>query len=71
MTYETNIGAWGWIWVVVFLLLFIGMGAYGMRKTKTEEDFAVARGAYGPFMLAFAFAVPGDDPGDQADQACR
>jgi Na+/proline symporter len=57
MTYETNIGAWGWIWVVVFLLLFIGMGAYGMRKTKTEEDFAVARGAYGPFMLAFAFAA--------------
>jgi len=57
MTYDTNIGAWGWIWVVVFLALFIGMGVYGMRKTKTEEDFAVARGAYGPFMLAFAFAA--------------
>jgi SSS family transporter len=55
--YDTNIGAWGWIWVVVFMLLFIGMGAYGMRKTKTEEDFAVARGSYGPFMLAFAFAA--------------
>ncbi len=57
MTYDTNIGAWGWIWVVVFLALFIGMGVYGMRKTQTEEDFAVARGAYGPFMLAFAFAA--------------
>ncbi|HUU73049.1 MAG TPA: hypothetical protein VMW70_10520 [Burkholderiales bacterium] len=57
MTYDTNIGIWGWIWVVVFLLLFIGIGAYGMRKTKTEEDFAVARGSYGPFMLAFAFAA--------------
>jgi len=57
MTYETNIGAWGWIWVVVFLLIFIGIGAYAMRKTKTEEDFAVARGAYGPFVLAFAFAA--------------
>ncbi len=57
MTYDTNIGAWGWIWVVVFLALFIGIGAYAMRKTKTEEDFAVARGAYGPFMLAFAFAA--------------
>ncbi|NIO40223.1 MAG: hypothetical protein GTO41_08520, partial [Burkholderiales bacterium] len=43
--------------VVVFLLIFIGMGAYGMRKTRTEEDFAVARGAYGPFLLAFAFAA--------------
>jgi len=57
MAYDTNIGVWGWIWVVAFLLIFIGIGAYGMRKTKTEEDFAVARGAYGPFMLAFAFAA--------------
>ena len=52
-----NIGIWGWVWVVVFLFIFVGMGAYGMSKTKTEEDFAVARGSYGPFMLAFAFAA--------------
>jgi Na+/proline symporter len=57
MTYETNIGAWGWIWLVVFMLIFIGIGTYGMRKTKTEEDFAVARGAFGPLMVAFAFAA--------------
>ncbi len=54
---NTYIGMWGWIWVGVFLALFIAIGAYGMRKTKSEEDFAVARGAYGPFMLAFAFAA--------------
>jgi Na+/proline symporter len=54
---SANIGTWGWIWVGVFLLLFVGMGVYGMRKTKTEEDFAVARGSYGPIMLAFAFAA--------------
>ncbi len=52
-----NVGVWGWIWVGMFLLLFIGIGAYGMRKTKTEEDFAVARGSYGPLILAFAFAA--------------
>jgi SSS family transporter len=52
-----NIGIWGWVWVVVFLFIFVGMGAYGMSKTKTEEDFAVARSSYGPFMLAFAFAA--------------
>jgi len=57
MTYETNIGAWGWAWLVAFMLMFISIGAYGMRKTKTEEDFAVARGAFGPFMVAFAFAA--------------
>ena len=54
---SVNIGMWGWVWVVVFLMIFIGMGAYGMSKTKTEEDFAVARSSYGPFMLAFAFAA--------------
>ncbi len=55
--FTTNVGVWGWIWVGMFLLLFIGIGAYGMRKTKTEEDFAVARSSYGPFILAFAFAA--------------
>ncbi len=57
MTYATNIGAWGWIWLAVFAVVFIGIGTYGMRKTKTGEDFAVARGAFGPFMVAFAFAA--------------
>ena len=52
-----NIGIWGWVWVGVFLVIFVAMGAYGMSKTKTEEDFAVARNSYGPFMLAFAFAA--------------
>ena len=55
--FTVSIGAWGWIWISVFLVLFIGIGAYGMRKTKNEEDFAVARSSYGPFILAFAFAA--------------
>ena len=54
---DTNIGIWGWGWVGAFLALFIGIGVYGMRKTKNDEDFAVARGAYGPVTLAFAFAA--------------
>jgi sodium/proline symporter len=54
---DTYIGLWGWVWVVVFLTLFIGIGIWGMKKTSTDEDFAVARGAYGPVTLAFAFAA--------------
>ena len=57
MEQTTTLGAWGWIWVGVFLAMFIGIGLYGMRKVKTGEDFAVARGAYGPIALAFAFAA--------------
>jgi len=54
---DTNIGMWGWGWIAVFLTLFVGIGVYGMKKTKSDEDFAVARGAYGPVTLAFAFAA--------------
>ena len=54
---DTYIGMWGWILVVAFLVLFIGIGVWGMKKTKNDEDFAVARGAYGPITLAFAFAA--------------
>ena len=54
---DTYIGLWGWAWVAVFLALFIGIGFWGMRKTSNDEDFAVARGAYGPVTLAFAFAA--------------
>ena len=54
---DTYIGLWGWVWVVVFLTLFIGIGIWGMKKTSTDEDFAVARGAYGPVTLAFVFAA--------------
>ena len=53
----TTLGAWGWFWVAIFLAMFIGIGLYGMSKVKTGEDFAVARGAYGPVALAFAFAA--------------
>ncbi|MFZ9961979.1 MAG: sodium:solute symporter family protein [Burkholderiales bacterium] len=54
---NTNLGAWGWGWVGVFLALFVGIGFYAMRKTKSDEDFAVARSSYGPVVLAFAFAA--------------
>jgi Na+/proline symporter len=52
-----DVGLWGWIWIAVFLLVFLGLGIYGMRKTRTGEDFAVARSAYGPYVLAFALAA--------------
>ncbi|MDA0237230.1 MAG: sodium:solute symporter family protein [Proteobacteria bacterium] len=53
---DTYIGMWGWGLLAASILMFIGIGFAGMKKTKTDEDFAVARGAYGPVTLAFAFA---------------
>ena len=51
-----DVGIWGWIWLVFFSLIVLALGVYGMLKTKTEEDFAVARKSYGPWIVAFAFA---------------
>ena len=53
----TGVGIWGWIWMGLFLAIFLGIGLYGMRKTHTGEDFAVARNAYGPITLALALAA--------------
>jgi Na+/proline symporter len=53
----TGAGAWTWVWIAAFLALFVGVGIQGMRKTKTGDDFAVARSAYGPYILVFAFAA--------------
>jgi len=52
-----GVGVWGWLWMGLFLAVFLGIGLYGMRRTKTGEDFAVARNAYGPVILALAFAA--------------
>ncbi len=57
MAETTGLGIWGWVWMVAFLVLFMSIGIYGASKTKTGEDFAVARNAYGPIMLAFAMVA--------------
>ena len=44
-----------------FLIVYIGgmmaIGVIGQRKVKNADDFATARGSYGPVFLAFAFAA--------------
>lgn len=51
-----DVGIWGWIWLIFFSLIVLALGVYGMLKTKTEEDFAVVRKSYRPWIVAFAFA---------------
>ena len=52
-------GLVGWSWV--FLFLYTGMmivfGLIGQKKVSNADDFATARGGYGPYFLAFAFAA--------------
>ncbi len=53
---ELSIGAWAWFWLVFFIVGTLGIGVYAMTKTKTDEDFAVARKSYGPYILVLALA---------------
>ncbi|SVC70455.1 uncharacterized protein METZ01_LOCUS323309, partial [marine metagenome] len=48
---------WSWIFLVFYISFMIGIGIFAQRKIKHADDFATARGGYGPFFLALAFAA--------------
>ncbi|MFT7220047.1 MAG: SSS family transporter [Candidatus Azotimanducaceae bacterium] len=48
---------WSWIFLVGYIAMMIGIGIYAQSKIKHADDFATARGAYGPVFLALAFAA--------------
>ncbi|MFK8019944.1 MAG: sodium:solute symporter [Pseudomonadales bacterium] len=48
---------WSWIFLIVYIAAMLGIGVYAQRQIKSADDFATARGAYGPGFLAFAFAA--------------
>ncbi len=48
-------------WSIVFLLMYIAImvvcGIIGMRRVRSGDDFATARGSYGPVFLSFALVA--------------
>lgn len=48
---------WSWIFLVLYISMMVGIGIYAQGKIKHADDFATARGSYGPFFLALAFAA--------------
>jgi SSS family transporter len=48
---------WSWIFLIVYIAAMLVIGVIGQRKVKNADDFATARGSYGPLFLAFAFAA--------------
>ena len=57
MLSELSLAAWGWFFLALFLGAMMALGYWAMRLVKSSDDFAVARGAYGPFFLAFALTA--------------
>ncbi|NKB99827.1 MAG: sodium:pantothenate symporter [Pseudomonadales bacterium] len=49
--------AWSWIFLVGYIGMMLYFGIVGQRKVSNADDFATARGGYGPLFLAFAFAA--------------
>ena len=48
---------WSWLFLVLYTGAMLAIGVIGKRRVKHADDFATARGAYGPWVLAFAFAA--------------
>ncbi len=48
---------WGWIFLLFYIGIMVVCGVIGMRRVKGSDDFATARGSYGPWFLAFALVA--------------
>jgi Na+/proline symporter len=51
-----NLYVWSWMFLIVYIVAMLGFGVLGSRRVTGADDFATARRAYGPFLLAVAFA---------------
>jgi Na+/proline symporter len=48
--------AWSWSFLVLYIGAMLAFGWLGSRRVTGADDFATARGGYGPLLLALAFA---------------
>ena len=53
----SELHSWSWVFLVLYVGIMLGFGALGMRRIKDADDFATARGGYGPLFLAVAFTA--------------
>ena len=47
---------WSWSFLVLYIGAMLAFGWLGSRRVTGADDFATARGGYGPLVLALAFA---------------
>ena len=52
-----SLTAWSWLFLVLYIGVMLSFGIYAQRKIRHADDFATARGSYGPIFLALAFAA--------------
>ena len=49
--------SWSWMFLALYIGAMVAFGFVGRNKVRNADDFATARGGYGPVFLAFAFAA--------------
>jgi SSS family transporter len=54
---DPNLRLWGWFFLVIYIGAMLVFGYMGMRRVRSSDDFATARGGYGPVFLAFALTA--------------
>ena len=48
---------WSWTFLILYIGVMLGVGYVASKRVRDADDFATARGSYGPVFLAFAFAA--------------
>ena len=48
---------WGWTFLAFYIGMMVIFGFVGMGRVEDSDDFATARGSYGPIFLAFALTA--------------
>ena len=54
---DESLRLWGWFFLALYIVAMMGFGYLGMRRVTSSDDFATARGGYGPVFLAFALTA--------------
>ncbi len=57
MEAQSELLVWSWGFLLVYIGGMLLFGYLGQRRVTTADDFATARGGYGPLFLAFAFSA--------------
>ena len=52
-----DLAAWSWLFLFVYVGAMLAFGIVGQRRVRGADDFATARGSYGPVTLSLAFAA--------------
>ena len=54
---DPNLLAWSWGFLLLYITAMLIFGYLGQKRVCNADDFATARGGYGPIFLAFAYSA--------------